>query len=85
MKMQKITEEAQAALNAGHCVVIGLQTTGESALEDHLAKSRRQSLAAADHFNGFISVTEFILCSLIGEINQPSSAALHSAMFRKIF
>lgn len=80
MKMQKITEEAQAALNAGHCVVIGLQTTGESALEDHLAKSRRQSLGVAEQFNGFISVTQFILCSFIGE-NQQISAVLHRVLF----
>ena len=69
MKVRKITEEAQAALASGNCVVIGLQTTGESALEDHLARSRRQSLAGAEQFDGFISVTEFILCSFIGEIH----------------
>eukprot|EP01043_Picozoa_sp_COSAG02_P033067 COSAG02_NODE_2239_length_9411_cov_3.663552_8_plen_247_part_00 len=68
MKVRKITEEAQAALDAGNCVVIGLQTTGESALEDHLARSRRQSLAGAEQFDGFISVAEFILSSFIGAL-----------------
>jgi hypothetical protein len=71
IKVRKIAEEAQAALDAGNCVVIGLQTTGESALEDHLAKSR-QSLAGAEQFNGFISVTEFIVCSFI-ETHFPTT------------
>ena len=33
MKVPKVVEEAQAALNAGNAVVIGLQSTGESALD----------------------------------------------------
>jgi len=69
MKMRKIIAEAQAALDAGNCVVIGLQTTGESALEDHLARSRRQSFAGAEQFDGFISVTAFILSSFIGALS----------------
>ena len=71
VKVDKIAEEAREALAAGQCVVIGLQTTGESALEDHLAKSR-QSLGGAEQFEGFISVTKFIVKSFI-ETHFPTT------------
>ena len=63
VKIEKIAGEAREALAAGQCVVIGLQTTGESALEDHLAR-KRQSLAGAEQFDGFISVTKFIVSTI---------------------
>lgn len=34
MKVPFVVKEAQAALDAGHCVVIGLQSTGEAGLEN---------------------------------------------------
>jgi len=58
IKVPKIAAQAKAALDAGKCVVIGLQTTGESALEDYLAKSKAQPsnrFAAVQTFDGFVS------------------------------
>lgn len=71
IKVPKIVAEAQQALSEGHCVVIGLQTTGESALEDYLAKAKSAAAAASAGkqrvvtFRGFISVTRFIVKSFI--------------------
>ena len=40
LKLPKIVAEAQAALEQGKCVVIGLQATGESALEEHISQTK---------------------------------------------
>ena len=66
MKVPKIVAEAQQALLEGHCVVIGLQTTGESALEDYLTKAKSTATSGTPvTFRGFISVARFIVKSFI--------------------
>ena len=67
LKLPKIVAEAQAALEQGKCVVIGLQATGESALEEHISQTKAagKKSAAAVTFKGFVSVTKFILTSFI--------------------
>lgn len=49
-KVQTIVREAQAALEFGNAVVIGLQTTGEAAMDSELGR-------AGGDLNGFTSVT----------------------------
>lgn len=66
IKVPKIVAEARQALKDGHCVVIGLQTTGESALEDNLAKAKLASTSGkSTTSHGFISITRFIATSFI--------------------
>ena len=66
LKLPKIVAEAQAALEQGKCVVIGLQATGESALEEHISQTKAAGKkSAAVTFEGFVSVTKFILTSFI--------------------
>jgi len=73
IKVPVIAEQARRALEQGQCVVVGLQTTGESALEDHLTKER-QSLSGGGTYDSFISVTKFILKSFI-DTHFPTTAS----------
>ncbi|CAH3187529.1 unnamed protein product, partial [Porites lobata] len=54
MKVSTIVEEAQQALQAGYCVVIGLQSTGEASLESEISR-------CGGVLNGFVSSTEEII------------------------
>jgi len=58
MKVPAIVQEAQQALQAGYCVVIGLQSTGEASLESEITR-------CGGVLNGFISSTEEILTRVI--------------------
>ena len=73
LKLPKLVAEAQAALEQGKCVVIGLQATGESALEEHISQTKAAGKkSAATAFEGFVSVTKFILTSFI-ESHLPTT------------
>jgi hypothetical protein len=61
IKVPEIARQAQEAIEAGQCAVIGLQTTGESALDEHL----KQTGGLGRTFPKFISSTQFILTSFI--------------------
>ncbi|KAG1681531.1 hypothetical protein FOA52_014037 [Chlamydomonas sp. UWO 241] len=54
MKVAKVVEEAKSALEAGACVVIGLQSTGEAASDALLLKP-------GDSLPGFVSPTKEML------------------------
>ena len=54
MKVPKIVEEANTALKAGYCVVIGLQTTGESSLMHEITEK-------SNNINDFMSLSGEIL------------------------
>ncbi|CAH1780986.1 unnamed protein product, partial [Owenia fusiformis] len=58
MKVPAIVKEAKEALNAGHSVVIGLQTTGEASMESELNKG-------VGAVQGFISLCREILSRFI--------------------
>ncbi|KAL5003970.1 hypothetical protein ScPMuIL_017426 [Solemya velum] len=58
MKVPTVLREAKEALDAGHCVVIGLQTTGEASLESELAKTKGT-------ISGFLSLCREILSRFI--------------------
>ncbi|CAH3184446.1 unnamed protein product [Porites lobata] len=58
MKVPTIVEEAQQALRAGYCVVIGLQSTGEASLESEISR-------CGGILNGFVSSTEEIISRFI--------------------
>ncbi|CAH3034332.1 unnamed protein product [Porites lobata] len=58
MKVPTIVEEAQQALQAGYCVVIGLQSTGEASLESEISR-------CGGVLNGFVSSTEEIISRFI--------------------
>ncbi|XP_076442125.1 uncharacterized protein LOC143281076 isoform X2 [Babylonia areolata] len=59
LKVPAVVKEAKAALEAGHCVVIGLQSTGEAALDTDLL------LHQLDGPSKFISVCREIIRSFI--------------------
>lgn len=58
MKVPTIVKEAQQALEAGYCVVIGLQSTGEASLESEITR-------CGGILHSFISSTEEILVRFI--------------------
>ncbi|KAK3607117.1 hypothetical protein CHS0354_014268 [Potamilus streckersoni] len=58
MKVPFIIKEAKEALATGHCVVIGLQTTGEASLESELLKSKGS-------VTGFVSLCREIIVRFI--------------------
>ena len=57
MKVPAIVEETKKALEAGYCVVIGLQTTGEASLDSELTKK--------GNLIGFMSLCREILTRFI--------------------
>ncbi|XP_029633048.1 protein strawberry notch homolog 1 isoform X1 [Octopus sinensis] len=57
MKVPTIIQHAQEALQQGHCVVIGLQTTGEASLENELGRNKGVT--------GFVSLCREILTRFI--------------------
>ena len=67
MKLPTVIAEAKDALAAGHCVVLGLQTTGGTALEEMVAKSERVT--------SFVSVTRHIVTNFIAN-NFPTVAQI---------
>eukprot|EP00731_Ephydatia_muelleri_P029060 Em0020g704a len=60
MKVPAIVAEAKKALESGMCVVIGLQTTGESSLDNELVQKDGD-------IHGFVSLTKEILLRFINE------------------
>lgn len=57
MKVDKVVEEAKQALNDGHCVVVGLQNTGEANTENRIQRD--------GYIDGFISSCREILLNFI--------------------
>ncbi|KAK2165679.1 hypothetical protein NP493_1355g00006 [Ridgeia piscesae] len=59
MKVPAIVTEAKTVLDSGHCVVIGLQTTGEASMDSELNKCKMAPLV------GFVSLCREILTRFI--------------------
>ena len=77
-KISHVVELAKKELSAGHCVVVGLQSTGEAATENEMIIKTREKLAVMEGFDAESEEEDF----MAERTNQFSSAS--SKMVRSV-